>query len=247
MPESVRTYFEPRFGQDFSQVRVHTDARAVESAQAVNALAYTVGRNIVFRAGQYAPGTAEGRRLLAHELTHVVQQGGNGEYIVRRSPDCSEWGGFRICGTASFIRSVRNDLNTLNGTAQGSGVLGAIAANREPWYRSLIRIQSGPCGFLPGSIYYNPSSCGVSNTCGTGSGGWTSVPNYVYLFHEVVHAYLYYIAGRGTHPERECMATGLGSYYTSISYNENQLRCELGLSVRPCYDSYCRGFSPPVC
>jgi Domain of unknown function (DUF4157) len=79
---------------DFSNVRVHTDARAMESARAVNALAYTVGNHIVFGAGQHAPGTPSGRRLLAHELTHVVQQSApaatNG--IVRRkwddSPDC---------------------------------------------------------------------------------------------------------------------------------------------------------------
>ncbi len=65
---------EPRFGHDFSQVRIHTDERAAETARAVNALAYTVGRDVVFGAGQYAPQTDEGRRLLAHELTHVVQQ-----------------------------------------------------------------------------------------------------------------------------------------------------------------------------
>lgn len=64
---------EPRFGYDFGQVRVHTDAQAAESARAVNALAYTVGRDVVFGTGQYAPGAA-GQRLLAHELTHVVQQ-----------------------------------------------------------------------------------------------------------------------------------------------------------------------------
>lgn len=70
----MRAFMEPRFGHDFSQVRVHTDARAAESARAVNALAYTVGRNVVFGAGQYVPGTNAGKRLLAHELTHVVQQ-----------------------------------------------------------------------------------------------------------------------------------------------------------------------------
>jgi Domain of unknown function (DUF4157)/L,D-transpeptidase catalytic domain len=74
LDKTTRAYMEPRFGHDFSQVRVHTDARAVESARAVNALAYTVGRNVVFGVGQYATGTMEGRRLLAHELTHVVQQ-----------------------------------------------------------------------------------------------------------------------------------------------------------------------------
>jgi hypothetical protein len=70
----TRAFMEPRFGHDFSGVRVHTDAKAAESAQAVNALAYTVGRDVVFGAGQYAPGTSEGKRLMAHELTHVVQQ-----------------------------------------------------------------------------------------------------------------------------------------------------------------------------
>ncbi|MFH0344338.1 MAG: DUF4157 domain-containing protein [Chromatiales bacterium] len=71
---STLAFMEPRFGHDFSFVRVHTDAKAAESARAVNALAYTVGRNVVFGAGQYAPGTTVGKRLLAHELTHVVQQ-----------------------------------------------------------------------------------------------------------------------------------------------------------------------------
>ena len=75
LPESARAYFEPRFGYDFSSVRVHTDARAAESAKVVNARAYTRGRDVVFGAGQYAIGTDEGRRLMAHELTHVVQQG----------------------------------------------------------------------------------------------------------------------------------------------------------------------------
>lgn len=72
---AARRSMESQFGRDFSQVRVHADAQAADSAHSVNALAYTVGRNIVFAAGQYAPGTAAGKRLLAHELTHVAQQG----------------------------------------------------------------------------------------------------------------------------------------------------------------------------
>jgi outer membrane protein OmpA-like peptidoglycan-associated protein len=71
---ATRAFFEPRFGHDFSRVRVHTDARAAESARAVNALAYTVGRDVVFGAGQYSPNTNAGQQLMAHELTHVVQQ-----------------------------------------------------------------------------------------------------------------------------------------------------------------------------
>jgi hypothetical protein len=71
----TRAFMEPRFGHDFSRVRVHADARAAQSARAVNAQAFTFGRDIVFDQGRYAPTTREGRQLLAHELAHVVQQG----------------------------------------------------------------------------------------------------------------------------------------------------------------------------
>jgi hypothetical protein len=70
----TRALMEPRFGHDFSKVRIHTDGKAAESAKAVDALAYTVGQNIVFGAGQYAPGTSAGKGLLAHELVHTLQQ-----------------------------------------------------------------------------------------------------------------------------------------------------------------------------
>jgi outer membrane protein OmpA-like peptidoglycan-associated protein len=79
LDRATRSFFEPRFGHDFSGVRLHTGARAAESARQVNALAYTVGSNVVFRTQQFAPNTAQGRRLLAHELTHVVQQRRNGQ------------------------------------------------------------------------------------------------------------------------------------------------------------------------
>jgi len=82
LAESERAFFEPRFGADFSRVRVHTDTRAADSARAVNAQAYTVGRDMVFGAGQYVPETTSGKRLLAHELTHVIQQG---ESILNRT------------------------------------------------------------------------------------------------------------------------------------------------------------------
>jgi Domain of unknown function (DUF4157) len=71
---SLRNFFEPRFGYDFSGVKIHSVSYAAESASMINAEAYTIGRNIVFGAGQFKPETNEGRRLLAHELTHLVQQ-----------------------------------------------------------------------------------------------------------------------------------------------------------------------------
>jgi hypothetical protein len=72
---SLRGFFEPRFGYDFQQVRVHTDGPASEMAHDARASAFTVGRDIVFGKGSYAPETDSGKNLLAHELTHVVQQG----------------------------------------------------------------------------------------------------------------------------------------------------------------------------
>ena len=75
LDKGTRSDMETRFGHDFSQVRIHTDAEAAASARAVNASAYTVGRDIVFGTGQFSPGSHEGRRLLAHELAHVIQQG----------------------------------------------------------------------------------------------------------------------------------------------------------------------------
>lgn len=85
---ATRAFFEPRFGHDFGNVRVHADERAAESARAVNASAYTVGRDIVFASGRYNQSTVEGRRLLAHELSHVVQQGSSGpqETLQRSGP-----------------------------------------------------------------------------------------------------------------------------------------------------------------
>jgi hypothetical protein len=76
---ATRSFFESGFGHDFSGVRLHSDATAARSARDLNALAYTVGRDIVFDSGQMAPQTREGRHLLAHELAHVVQQSGAGQ------------------------------------------------------------------------------------------------------------------------------------------------------------------------
>ncbi len=87
---SAREFFEPRFGHSFNDVRVHTDARAAQRARSLNALAYTTGKDVVFADGQYAPETQAGRTLLAHELTHVVQQRGAAAPQVQRkvTPGC---------------------------------------------------------------------------------------------------------------------------------------------------------------
>jgi hypothetical protein len=87
---TLRQDMEQRFGHDFSQVRVHSGAAAEQSARDVNANAYTVGHHMVFGAGQFAPGMLEGRRLIAHELTHVVQQSNQGGAHIQRYVPCEQ-------------------------------------------------------------------------------------------------------------------------------------------------------------
>ena len=74
LPEPVRSFFEPRFGYRFNRVRIHRNPMAAKLAKALNSRAFTLGPNLFFAKGQYSPDTAKGKRLLAHELTHVVQQ-----------------------------------------------------------------------------------------------------------------------------------------------------------------------------
>jgi hypothetical protein len=100
LPDSVRHFFEPRLNHDFSKVRVHTDNKAAESARNINARAFTHGTDVTFGAGQYAPETTNGKRLLAHELAHVVQQSRRGSNnppagMVQRtvSFDVQDWEG----------------------------------------------------------------------------------------------------------------------------------------------------------
>jgi hypothetical protein len=85
-----RAFFEPRFGRDFGSVRLHTDSLAARSAQEMSALAYTVGRHLIFAGGQHTPNTRAGRQLLAHELAHVVQQSGAMPPNNRRLADAKD-------------------------------------------------------------------------------------------------------------------------------------------------------------
>jgi hypothetical protein len=85
LDRNTRVFMESRFGHDFSKVRIHADEKAARSAQSVNALAYTIGNDIVFE-GQHLPESESGRKLLAHELTHVLQQR-NGDLRIARAPE----------------------------------------------------------------------------------------------------------------------------------------------------------------
>jgi len=142
LDNATRSYMEQRLGHDFSGVRVHTDTVAGESAQALGARAYAVGRDLVFRPGAYTPSSYEGRRLLAHELAHVVQQDRSGLARSQFSKPVSHPGDAsereadavaedvaqgreaRVTGMPSA--AVQGDFPI--GAAVGLGVLGAVGA-----------------------------------------------------------------------------------------------------------------------
>ncbi len=84
LSQSERNFFEPRFGADFSYVRVHSDSRAANAAKSINARAFTCGHNIAFNKGEYSPDSTAGQKLLAHELTHVIQQENRLNRMVQR-------------------------------------------------------------------------------------------------------------------------------------------------------------------
>jgi len=85
LSKETRNFFEPRFGQDFSNVKIHTDSNANQLARSINARAFTKGSDIIFGGGEYSPGSSDGKRLLGHELTHVVQQSAEALPIVQRA------------------------------------------------------------------------------------------------------------------------------------------------------------------
>ena len=100
LSETERSFFEPRFGADFSNVRVHSDTRAASVARSVNARAFTFGHNVVFGAGEYSPDASSGRKLFAHELTHVLQQCSGEIPKVRKPTDLTQTGQMEMTDTA---------------------------------------------------------------------------------------------------------------------------------------------------
>jgi hypothetical protein len=123
---------EPHFGHDFSHVRVHADAGAAESARSVDALAYTVGRHVVFGERQYSPNSMAGRQLLAHELTHVIQQQGvpaSARLVQRKPPKAPT---FRDCTEkTTFSNKPDQELETARVFARDlvEAAIGALAKN----------------------------------------------------------------------------------------------------------------------
>ena len=141
LPTFTRAFFESRFGWDFSSVRVHTDRDAHRSARGLNARAFTLGNNIVFGSGQYAPHSYTGKKLIAHELTHTLQQAQGSERIQRAETDdnpqhCFPTGGTPLQDSASRInawvrvaraRSRRDAIHMVNAVYQELASGGSVS------------------------------------------------------------------------------------------------------------------------
>ena len=113
LEKNTRSFMESRMGMDFSNVKIHTGSVAAKSAQSINALAYTSGNSIVFNEGQYSPGTDSGKRLLAHELTHVIQQ--NASVLSKRIQRQTDAGFESLSGV---------DTGIANGTLTADTIMG---------------------------------------------------------------------------------------------------------------------------
>lgn len=151
LPGAARAHFEPRFGYDFGGVRIHTDGESAQLNRALGAAAFTIGRDIFFGAGRFQPQTSAGRRLLAHELTHTVQQGSasslaSGALQLQRlaSPRVQTMDDAtfeRISGvgpaltatppTMSPVTGVHGVTFTVNDCPDVNGVSGAVARMRQ--------------------------------------------------------------------------------------------------------------------
>jgi len=150
----LRQDMEQRFGHDFSRVRVHTGAMAEQSARDVNAHAYTLGHAIVFDAGRFAPGTHEGRRLLAHELTHVVQQSGASEIQTARRGQALTAPPATALATTGLIQ---REVNPKRIASKGDvlekikRIVDSTGSGKDPAIANLSRLGKLGIGFNPGA------------------------------------------------------------------------------------------------
>lgn len=145
LPKSARSFFEPRFGANFSDVRVHTNSTAAHLAGSVNAKAFTLGQALVFGPGQYSPDTSHGKLLLAHELTHVVQQGAIQTSVQRVwTPDT----GWRYTPPATVTRSIVAIQGIVNTTPDG--IYGPNTREAVKRYQEELRDNSLYTGDIDG-------------------------------------------------------------------------------------------------
>ncbi|WP_406641292.1 DUF4157 domain-containing protein [Amycolatopsis sp. WGS_07] len=180
----IRHLMEQRFGQDFSQVRVYSDGTAAESAAWLGAKAYTVGERVVFGTGEYRPETTEGRRSLAHELAHVVQQrrggGAASGHSLERSADAAAsavvGGGLvRVSGASApgVARQAEPDSRAVVANLRGNRVFGAV--------RAAVSVLSAPLRLVGWAITGAAVGMRVSGNAGAGVGAGAGQDTMVFV------------------------------------------------------------------
>jgi len=180
MPESSRI-LEPRFGHDFSNVRIHNDAIAAKSAQSINALAYTTGNNIVFNNNQFAPATESGQRLLAHELTHVIQQGAQKPAVQRhRALDATESAPC-LAQAEQVIQALEKNMLAGSNYGQQDYIKGAVKTLRDKMGAGKIK-----CYAFTGLVHGEDDYSGDEIRLDGINLNWVNEST---LLHEGVHAY----------------------------------------------------------
>lgn len=153
----TRTAMETRFGYDFGAVRFHTDSAAIQSAAAVSALAYTVGRHVVFGAGQYSPASDGGRLLIAHELAHVVQQGGGDNVspqTISDPADAAEREADQAADAAMAVAAAAQSAApaSLSRLAESSGLQPKLPAGGAILQRRIVVDPAGEAGYILGEL-----------------------------------------------------------------------------------------------
>ena len=195
----LRGFFEPRFGRDFSQVRVHSGRQAAASAQAIQARAYTRGRDVVFGSGEYAPDSHRGRWLVAHELAHVVQQASpDRSGVLQRQPAAPAVPAYRDCTAAITGVADPNDrleaarLRAREFVGAAIRVLGAAPAAGSTYATALDRHFIGPTDAQRATILANFQQirgtlrvgnyiCNSNNICGTEQAFWIQADDLVHV------------------------------------------------------------------
>ncbi|MBL7749596.1 MAG: DUF4157 domain-containing protein [Chitinophagaceae bacterium] len=160
MDSHTQSFMQSRFGTDFSNINIHTGGEAIQMSRDLNAKAFTVGNDIYFNEGQYNPNSSEGKHLLAHELTHTVQQGGGANKKIQKAENDTSIGCSALTDTRTDINSyvntalaaLRSSLGSPTGAAMVSGLAGRIGVNTsvgrtaiEDWASSLPATKA----FLP--------------------------------------------------------------------------------------------------
>ncbi len=131
MDSPTQSFMESRFGTDFSGVNIHTGSQAIQMSRALNAKAFTVGNDVYFNEGQYNPGTAEGKHLLAHELTHTVQQGSGVSMKIQKAENDTTVGCSALLDTGTDINAYVNAalaaLRASSGAPSGAAMVAGLA------------------------------------------------------------------------------------------------------------------------